>query len=128
HSPSTTAASSLHPDAAAHGLYGAGAGAAPRRAPLPLPPMSRGPARHHPLRHHRAPRDRGRGGAEAGLAASPCAAAGSGEGESSGSGYCVFCNIIAGAAPAFKDKRRQKTPMLHQRLVFQEGCLLAAVI
>ncbi|CAL4903663.1 unnamed protein product [Urochloa decumbens] len=40
--------------------------------------------------------------AEAGLAASPCAAAGSGEGESSGGGYCVFCNIAAGAAPAFK--------------------------
>ncbi|PVH61567.1 hypothetical protein PAHAL_3G063500 [Panicum hallii] len=37
--------------------------------------------------------------AEAVLSASPCAAGGSG---SSGGEYCVFCNIIAGAAPAFK--------------------------
>jgi len=37
--------------------------------------------------------------AEAGLSASPCAAGGSG---SSGGGYCVFCDIVAGAAPAFK--------------------------
>ncbi|CAN6326175.1 unnamed protein product [Urochloa humidicola] len=40
--------------------------------------------------------------AEAGLSAPPCAAEGSGEGESSGGGCCVFCNIVAGAAPAFK--------------------------
>jgi len=37
--------------------------------------------------------------AEAGLSASPCAAGGSG---SSGGGHCVFCDIVAGAAPAFK--------------------------
>ena len=37
--------------------------------------------------------------AEAGLSASPCAAGGSG---SSGGGYCVFCDIVTGAAPAFK--------------------------
>ncbi|KAG2623581.1 adenylylsulfatase HINT3-like [Panicum virgatum] len=37
--------------------------------------------------------------AEAGLSASPCATGGSG---SSGGGYCVFCDIVAGAAPAFK--------------------------
>ncbi|RLN28471.1 protein hit [Panicum miliaceum] len=37
--------------------------------------------------------------AEEGLSASPCAAGGSG---SSGGEHCVFCNIVAGAAPAFK--------------------------
>ncbi|CAN6335853.1 unnamed protein product [Urochloa humidicola] len=40
--------------------------------------------------------------AEAGLSAYPCASGGSGEVQSSGGGYCVFCNIVTGAAPAFK--------------------------
>ncbi|KAL6642429.1 hypothetical protein ACP70R_020610 [Stipagrostis hirtigluma subsp. patula] len=38
---------------------------------------------------------------EAGLSASPCAG-GEGKGESSGSGRCVFCNIVSGVYQAFK--------------------------
>lgn len=40
--------------------------------------------------------------AEAEVSASPCAAAGSGEDQPSSRGCCVFCSIVAGAAPAFK--------------------------
>jgi hypothetical protein len=48
--------------------------------------------------------------AGAGFSASPCAAGDTAEGAGnpSGGGRCVFCNIVAGALPAFKVRSRSR--------------------